>query len=145
MAVLISLFVSLTMTPMLSSRFLSYRKKHGKIYMFLERGFDTIFSVYRPLLALALRNRWKTILLAVASVIAGLALFVIIDKEFMPAADQGRYLVRLETPIDYSLPRADAAMRQVDEQLRKRKEIAGTFYVTGSDFAPDSQQEQDLR
>ena len=137
-AVLISLFVSLTMTPMLTSRFLSYRKKHGKVYMFLERGFDAIFSVYRPLLALALRNRWKTILLALASVIAGLALFVIVDKEFLPAADQGRYMVRLETPIDYSLPRADAAMRQVDEQLRKRQEIAGTFYVTGSDFAPDS-------
>ena len=137
-AVLISLFVSLTMTPMLSSRFLSYRKKHGKVYMLLERGFDALFSVYKPLLALALRNRWKTIMLALASVIAGLALFVVIDKEFMPAADQGRYLVRLETPIDYSLPRADAAMRQVDEQLRKRREIASTFYVTGSDFAPDS-------
>ena len=137
-AVLVSLFVSLTLTPMLTSRFLSYRKKHGRIYLFLERGFDAIFSVYRPLLALALRNRWKTVMLSVGSVIAGLALFAIIDKEFMPAADQGRYLVRLETPIDYSLPRADAAMRKIDEQLRKRPEVFGTFYVTGSDFAQDN-------
>ena len=83
-AVLISLFVSLTLTPMLTSRFLSYRKKHGKFYMFLEKGFDTMFAVYRPLLALALRNRWKVIVLAGASVFAGLAFFVILGKEFMP-------------------------------------------------------------
>lgn len=137
-AVLISLFVSLTLTPMLSSRFLSYRPKHGKLYLFLERGFDRVFSVYRPLLALALRNRWTTVLIALASVIAGLFFFVIIEKEFLPAADQGRYMVRLETPIDHSLSRADSLMRSVDEMLRERGEIAGTFYVTGSDFAQDS-------
>jgi len=40
-AVLVSLFISLTMTPMLTSRFLElYRPKHGRVYMFLERGFD---------------------------------------------------------------------------------------------------------
>jgi HAE1 family hydrophobic/amphiphilic exporter-1 len=136
-AVLISLFVSLTLTPMLTSRFLSYGKKHGKVYMFLERGFDRIFDVYEPLLAMALRNRWKVILLAFASVIAGLVLFGILGKEFLPTEDQGRYLVRLETPIDYSLPRADAVMRKVDEELRKRPEIASTFYVTGGDLTPD--------
>src|SRR5574341_818309 len=41
-AVLVSLFVSLTLTPMLTSRFLSYQKKHGKLYMFLERVFDKL-------------------------------------------------------------------------------------------------------
>ncbi len=76
-----------------------------------------IFSVYRPLLAMALRNRWKVIAIAVASVVAGVGLFIMLDKEFMPAADQGRYMVRLETPIDYSLPRADAVMKQVDDRF----------------------------
>ncbi|HEX9020322.1 MAG TPA: efflux RND transporter permease subunit, partial [Nitrospirota bacterium] len=136
-AVLISLFVSLTLTPMLTSRFLSYQKKHGKLYLLLEKGFDKLYEVYRPLLALALRHRWTVIAVAVASVAAGLMLFGVLGKEFIPAADQGRYLVRLETPIDYSLPRADALMRNVDEQLRKRPEVAGTFYVTGSDLGQD--------
>ena len=136
-AVLISLFVSLTLTPMMTSRFLSYRKKHGKVYLFLEKGFDAIFDVYKPLLAMALRNRWKVVALAVASVVGGLLLFGILGKEFLPTEDQGRYMVRLETPIDYSLPRADSAMRKVDEELRKRPEVASTFYVTGSDLTPD--------
>lgn len=136
-AVLISLFVSLTLTPMMTSRFLYYRKKHGKMYMFLEKGFDKIFDIYRPLLAFALKHRWKVILIATGSVIAGLILFVILQKEFMPAEDQGRYLVRLETPIDYSLPKADQAMKAIDEQLRKRPEVESTFYVTGSDLTPD--------
>ncbi len=136
-AVLISLFVSLTLTPMMTSRFLSYRKKHGKVYMFLEKGFDTVFGLYNPLLALALRNRWKVIALAAASVIIGLVFFVILGKEFMPAEDQGRYMVRLETPIDYALNRSDSVMKKVDEELRQRPEIASTFYVTGSDLTPD--------
>ncbi len=136
-AVLISLFVSLTLTPMLTSRFLSYSKKHGKLYLFLERIFDAVFGVYNPLLAMALRNRWKVIAIAIASVIAGLLLFGILGKEFLPTEDQGRYLVRLETPIDYSLPRADAVMRKIDEELCKRPEVQSTFYVTGSDLTPD--------
>jgi HAE1 family hydrophobic/amphiphilic exporter-1 len=136
-AVLISLFVSLTLTPMLTSRFLSHTKKHGRVYMFLEKGFDRMYDYYRPLLAFALGNRWTVIGLAVASVFAGLVLFVILGKEFLPAEDQGRYMVRLETPIDYSLARADAAMKKIDEQLRMRPEVANTFYVTGSDLTPD--------
>jgi len=136
-AVLVSLFVSLTLTPMMTSRFLSYRAKHGKLYLFLEKGFDAIFAVYEPLLAMALRNRWKVILLAGASVVGGLLLFGILGKEFMPADDQGRYLVRLEMPIDYSLQRSDSAMKIIDEQLRKRPEVLSTFYVTGSDLTPD--------
>ena len=136
-AVLVSLFVSLTLTPMMTSRFLSYRPKHGRVYMFLERGFDKIFDVYRPLLALSLRNRWKVIIIAIASIAFGLFLFAKLDKEFMPAEDQGRYMVRLEAPIDYSLPRADSIMRKIDEELRQRPEVLSTFYVTGSDFAPD--------
>ena len=136
-AVLISLFVSLTLTPMLTSRFLSYRPKHGRVYMFLEKGFDTLFNLYNPLLALALRNRWKVIALAVASVVVGLVFFVMLGKEFMPAEDQGRYMVRLETPVDYSLNRSDAVMNKVDEELRRRPEIASTFYVTGSDLTPE--------
>jgi hydrophobic/amphiphilic exporter-1 (mainly G- bacteria), HAE1 family len=136
-AVLISLFVSLTLTPMLTSRFLSYTKKHGKVYLFLEKGFDAVFGVYRPLLGWSLRNRWKVILMALASVVAGIALFIVLGKEFLPAEDQGRYMVRLETPIDYSLSRADSAMRKIDEQLRLRPEVLSTFYVTGSDLTPD--------
>jgi HAE1 family hydrophobic/amphiphilic exporter-1 len=136
-AVLISLFVSLTLTPMLTSRFLSHQRKHGRVYMFLERGFDKIYELYRPLLAFALHNRWKVIGLAGASVFVGLFFFIILGKEFLPAEDQGRYMVRLETPIDYSLSRADAVMRKIDEQLRQRPEVENTFYVTGSDLTPD--------
>ncbi len=136
-AVLISLFISLTMTPMLSSRFLYYRKKHGKLYMFLEKGFDKLYDVYRPLLASALRHRGTVILIAGGSVVAGLALFAILGKEFLPADDQGRYLVRLETPIEYSLPRADAEMKKIDDQLQKGPEVQSTFYVTGSELSPD--------
>ena len=136
-AVLVSLFISLTMTPMLSSRFLSYRQKHGRLYLLLERGFDRLNELYRSLLASALRHRLVVVVIAFLSVIAGLGLFVVLGKEFLPAEDQGRYMVRLETPIDLSLPRADTFMRKVDEEIQKRAEVASTFYVTGSELSPD--------
>lgn len=136
-AVLISLFVSLTITPMLTSRFLSHTKKHGKVYLFLEKGFDRMYDVYRPLLAWALKHRWSVITIAVASIAVGIFFFAILGKEFMPNEDQGRYMVRLETPIDYSLPRADGVMKKIDEELRRRSEVQSTFYVTGSDLTPD--------
>jgi HAE1 family hydrophobic/amphiphilic exporter-1 len=136
-AVLISLFVSLTFTPMMTSRFLSYRQKHGRLYFFLEKGFEKVYNIYRPLLVFALKNRWKVMVVAGASLIAGLAIFSFLGKEFMPAEDQGRYLVRLEVPIDNSLPSADALMRSIDEQLKKRPEVQSTFYVTGSELAQD--------
>ncbi len=69
-----------------------------------------------------------------ASVVAGVMLFGLLGKEFLLAEDQGRFLVRLETPIDYSLGRADSIMKKIDEQLRERPEVTSTFYVTGSDF-----------
>ncbi len=136
-AVLISLFVSLTLTPMLSSRFLYYRQKHGKAYMFLEKGYEKLYELYRPILGWALRHRPTVLAIAAASVVIGLFLFGRLGKEFLPDEDQGRYMVRLKTPVEYSLPRADGRMREIDEQLRRRPEVLSTFYVTGSDFAQD--------
>ena len=136
-AVLISLFVSLTLTPMLTSRFLTHTQKHGRVFDFLERGFNRLNDLYRLLLSAALRNRWKVVLVAVLSMVAGFVLFLIIGKEFLPAEDQGRYMVRLKTPVEYALPRADQVMRKIDEELRQRPEVLSTFYVTGSDFASD--------
>lgn len=136
-AVLVSLFVSLTLTPMMTSRFLSYREKHGRLYLFLEKGFDMLYSLYRPLLSTALKHRWIVIGIAFASMIVGVALFMMLEKEFIPAADQGRYMVRLETPIEYSLQKSDDIMKTIDNQLRQRPEVFGTFYVTGSDFGQD--------
>ncbi len=136
-AVLISLFVSLTFTPMMTSRFLSYRRKHGRLYLFLEKGFEKIYDVYRPLLAFALNNRIKVLAAAGVCLAAGIAIFLFLDKEFMPAEDEGRYMVRLETPIDYSLSRADSLMKSIDEQLQKRSEVLNTLYVTGSELGQD--------
>ena len=136
-AVLVSLLVSLTMTPMLTSRYLRHTPRHGRIYMFLERIFEGMYTVYRPLLALALRHRWKVMLIATASVVAGVALFLVLGKEFLPAEDQGRYLVRLETPVELSLQKADSVMSRVDSAIQKRPEVQSTFYVTGSELAPE--------
>ena len=67
--VLVSLFVSLTLTPMLCSRFLTVREKghqHGRFLAAIERGFQRLDAFYRRLLARALAHRWKVVLLTLA-------------------------------------------------------------------------------
>jgi len=69
---------------------------------------------------------------------AGLVLFGIIDKEFMPAADQGRYLIRLETPIDYSLRGPTPLCGRLTNSSESARRSREPLRVTGSDYAPDS-------
>ena len=56
--VLVSLFVSLTLTPMLCSRYLQVEKKHGRLYWYLEHAFGRLDSFYRRSLGWAIRHRW---------------------------------------------------------------------------------------
>ncbi|HXW62779.1 MAG TPA: efflux RND transporter permease subunit [Candidatus Acidoferrales bacterium] len=89
MSVLISGFVSLTLTPMLCSRFLraQHGERHGRIYMLLERFFDRLLGKYDVSLEWALRHR---VFVMVASVIILLVTawqFAVIPKGFLPEVD----------------------------------------------------------
>ncbi|HVJ10383.1 MAG TPA: efflux RND transporter permease subunit, partial [Burkholderiales bacterium] len=62
--VLVSLFVSLTLTPMLCSRFLEVSEKHGRVYWALERGFGAMERGYRAILGWGLRHRGSVVAIA---------------------------------------------------------------------------------
>ncbi|MDO9601836.1 MAG: efflux RND transporter permease subunit, partial [Rhodocyclaceae bacterium] len=66
--VLVSLFVSLTLTPMLCARYLKVEKQHGRIYHWLDRFFAKLDWLYVHTLAWALVHRWKVVLLTAAIV-----------------------------------------------------------------------------
>src|SRR5213595_2307803 len=103
-AVLISGFVSLTLTPMLCSRMLvdEHTKKHGRIYAMSERMFDAMLGGYRRTLTLALAHRRLTLAVFFAVTLATGILFTTMSKGFLPADDQGLILVFTEASQDVS-------------------------------------------
>jgi HAE1 family hydrophobic/amphiphilic exporter-1 len=91
-AVLISGFVSLTLTPMLCSRFLRppAAERHGRIYTASEKIFQGMVNVYQWSLRRVLNHRLATLLVSALFLIATICLFIRIPKGFLSSEDAGR-------------------------------------------------------
>ena len=129
--VVVSLFVSLTLTPMLCSRYLKVEKQHGALYHRLDRFFGGLERLYRDLLDKALRHRWKVVALTLATVASSAFFFANIGKTFTPEQDEGRFLVRLRAPLGSSIEYTDSRLRMVEEILNRHKEIVTEFALIG--------------
>ena len=138
-AVLVSLFVSFTLDPMLSSvwpdpvkdRF-KYVPWLGRLMARIEHGIEWLHGVYAKVLALALSWRKSTLLLAVALFAGSLMLVPKIGGEFVPQVDDGFIQLRLKTPIGSSLDYSDAKLRQAEAALAEFKEIESVSTIVGS-------------
>jgi HAE1 family hydrophobic/amphiphilic exporter-1 len=97
-AILVSGFVSISLTPMLCSRFLRppHAQKHGRFYNAFERMFDSWLHLYDWTLRLTIRHRAMTMALSVLLLIGTVYLFMIVPKGFLPSEDQGRFMVNTE-------------------------------------------------
>ena len=91
MTIAVSAFVSLTLTPMMASRFLKPKSetKHGRLYQVTERGFDLMLKGYERMLDVAMRHRFVTLLAYFATLGLTIYLFIIIPKGFFPQQDTG--------------------------------------------------------
>jgi HAE1 family hydrophobic/amphiphilic exporter-1 len=133
--VLVSLFVALTLTPMLCARYLQVAPSHGRAYRFLERGFQAMDAAYRSLLERALRFRWTVVAITVM-VVAGCGwFFTQLGGDFMPVQDEGRFLVNFKTPLGTGIEYADEKLRRIETVLARHPEIAGAFSAIGTDQA----------
>jgi len=91
-AVLVSGFVSLTLTPMMCSRFIhsEHGKKHGPLYNAFERFFDGMRNAYDRSLQAVMRHRFAMLIVSLAVLVATLVLFVVIPWGFFPDDDTGQ-------------------------------------------------------
>jgi len=115
MTIFVSMIVSLTLTPMMASRFLRshHETQHGRLYQMSERGFDAMLRGYEYVLDLALS--WKRVTLVIFFATLGLSvyLFVIIPKGFFPQQDNGLITATSEASQDISFE----AMKSRQEAL----------------------------
>jgi HAE1 family hydrophobic/amphiphilic exporter-1 len=129
--VLVSLFVSLTLTPMLCSRYLKVEKQHGRIYHLFDRVLNGLDRIYVTLLDRALRHRWHVVALTVAVVGSSTFFFMNVGKTFSPDEDEGRFRISLRTPLGSSIDYTDAKLREVEAVLNRYPEIRTEFALIG--------------
>jgi hydrophobic/amphiphilic exporter-1 (mainly G- bacteria), HAE1 family len=115
MAIMVSAFVSLTLTPMMASRFLKSPNEthHGRLYGLSERAFDAMLRAYERGLAVVLRFRFITLCVFFATLALSVVLFVIIPKGFFPQQDIGLLTGISEASQDVS----PAAMMEYQKAL----------------------------
>jgi HAE1 family hydrophobic/amphiphilic exporter-1 len=139
-AVLVSWFVSFTLTPMLASRWLrpSNHQNSGtaRRWFDLLGWFDWFYHrterVYRRLLTLALRHRAAVLGLAALAFAGGIYMTTFLGKEFLPPEDQGQFIIRMQAPVDYSVDQADGMFRRMEGILRQVPEIRTIYYALGT-------------
>ncbi|MGV6860063.1 MAG: efflux RND transporter permease subunit [bacterium] len=130
--VLISLFVSLTLTPMLSARYLRVPKRRGRLFNALESMFLGLERSYRSMLGGSLRHRWLVLSIAVLVVISSGWFMGQLGKGFMPDEDEGRFIVSLKTPLGSSIDYTHERMEAVEKVLSRHSEIHGLFSTIGT-------------
>ena len=119
-AVVVSCVVSLTLTPMMCSRFLRHDSgRHGLVYRIIERFFEGMLAGYRRSLDVALRHQFITLLVFLVTVACTVVLYIEIPKGFFPPQDTGVVLGISEGAQEVSfkeMTRVQAALNEIVAQ-----------------------------
>jgi HAE1 family hydrophobic/amphiphilic exporter-1 len=126
-AILVSGFVSISLTPMLCSRFLKppHAQKHGWFYNATERMFDLWLKVYDLTLQACMRFHIVTMAVSIALIFGTVYLFGLVPKGFLPSEDQGRFNVSIEAIQGISFDEMVRHQQEVSEIVEKDPDIAG--------------------
>jgi HAE1 family hydrophobic/amphiphilic exporter-1 len=136
-AVLLSLLEALTLAPMRCSQYLEVGHGtgyFGKIADWMDELMNKIALLYKEWLGKALDNRWKVVMGAVMIFVFSLFLTSTIKKEFVPAQDEGRFLMRLQTPIGSSIEFTDDVVKHAEAIMSQRPDVE-QYYVAIGGFA----------
>ncbi|HZK80234.1 MAG TPA: efflux RND transporter permease subunit, partial [Humisphaera sp.] len=141
--IVVSAFVSLTLTPMMAARILKHRPEAGQsgLYRASEHAFQAIIGFYGKTLRVILRHQFATLMVAVATLVATIYLYIIIPKGFFPVQDTGVILGISEAAQDVSFPEmADRqqALVKVVRQDPAVESVSSFIGVDGTNTTPNS-------
>ncbi|MGH7839798.1 MAG: efflux RND transporter permease subunit, partial [Candidatus Binataceae bacterium] len=133
-AILVSGFVSLTLTPMLCSRFLSTPSHagHGYLYNLTERGFDGLLEGYRRSLGWVMRHRRSTMLVLLLTIAGTVAGFYVIPKGFLPSEDSSQILMFTRATEGISFDAMKAHQEALNTMVARDPNVLTFFSNVGS-------------
>jgi hydrophobe/amphiphile efflux-1 (HAE1) family protein len=132
-AVMISAFVSLTLTPMMCASFLSHEHgTHGRFYRIVEAGFDAMIGFYRRTLDIALRFRFITLMTFLGTLTLTGVLYVDIPKGFFPIQDIGLIVGTSEGAQNASFQQMMRLQTQLNEIVRNDPAVASFASQVGA-------------
>jgi HAE1 family hydrophobic/amphiphilic exporter-1 len=148
-AVLISMFVSFTLDPMLSSVWHDpqahgahrgppvtlYDKTLGRVTLAFDRMSERLSELYQRVLRWSLAHKGATLAIAGSTLLASCGLLGAIGKEFVPKADLSETQINFYTPVGSSLEVTEARARQIDAVLRELPEVAYTVATINAGYA----------
>ena len=134
MAILISGFVSLTLTPMLCSRFLRPVKteRRGRLFEFSERFFNGMFNLYKWSLDRVLEHRLATMVISGAILAATVYLFIAMPKGFLPSEDRGTLFSFTEAEQGISFDAMVRHQKALAEIMRKNPNVVSFMSSVGA-------------
>lgn len=134
-AVSVSLLTSLTLTPMLCSRFLKRTdgENMGRIARYFEAGYTRLEQVYGRLLHRALAHRWAVMLLAVITVIVGGWVAGMIPSAFSTRADRSEFLATIEMPFGTGVEQAREVATRAARAVNNVEHVTSVFFTIGGD------------
>jgi multidrug efflux pump len=133
--ILVSAVVSLTLTPMMSSRLLKNpaQAKHGRFYQASERFYEKVIAFYGRTLSWVLKHQTTTLLATVAALVLTFGLYIIVPKGFFPVQDTGVILGVSEAPEDVSFDSMATRQQQLAAEILKDPEVASLSSFIGID------------
>jgi HAE1 family hydrophobic/amphiphilic exporter-1 len=136
-AILVSGVVSISLTPMLASRFLRppHAQRHGFVYNAIEKMFDSWVRLYDWTLRASLRFHPVTMAISIALLIGTVYLFTLVPKGFLPSEDQGRFSISTEALQGISLDEMTRHQLQVADVVAKDPNVAQYQIQVGGGFS----------
>jgi HAE1 family hydrophobic/amphiphilic exporter-1 len=132
-SLVLSLLISLTLTPMMCARLLKPEsKEHGRLYRLSERGFDGLLNVYEAGLKIVLRHRFITLMTMLGTIALTGYLYVLIPKGFFPEQDTGLIIGLSEAAQDISFQAMAERQQALLDALMRDPAVASIGSAVGA-------------
>ncbi len=132
-AIAVSLLVSFTLTPMMSSRWLRREDLHHEKSTREHGVYGLIERTYLRALDWAMAHRWVIVTAMVLALLSILPLGFLVNKNFLPQDDESQFQVQARAPEGSSLQTTQQIMQSIDERVRKLPEVETTVVTIGDD------------
>jgi len=139
-AILVSMVISLTTTPMMCAHLLKHERKedHGRLYQATDRFFDWILSLYRRTLHWVLDNPVLTLTVLFLVIVLNVVIVLKIPKGFFPQQDTGILAGGVQGPQDSSFPAMNESVRQIANVIKSDPAVQNVVAFTGGQGATNT-------